>query len=114
MIEAAGVDNGTTIGRIEETMNSVKTAFFLGLLSALLLVLGNALGGRQGMVVALVFAAAMNFFSYWFSDRLVLAMHRAQPVTREQAPQLYEILERLTGRAGIVRRQDGQRLADRR
>jgi len=43
----------------------------------------------------------MNFFSYWFSDRIVLAMHRAQPVTREQAPQLFEILERLTARAGI-------------
>jgi heat shock protein HtpX len=82
-------------------MNAVKTAFFLGLLSALLIVLGNALGGRQGMVVALIFAAGMNFFSYWFSDRLVLAMHRAQPVTRDQAPQLYEILERLTARAGL-------------
>jgi heat shock protein HtpX len=82
-------------------MNSVKTAFFLGLLSALIIVLGNVLGGRQGMVVALIFAAAMNFFSYWFSDRLVLAMHRAQPVTREQAPQLYEILERLTARTGL-------------
>lgn len=53
------------------------------------------------MIVALGVAAAMNFFSYWFSDKLVLAMHRAQPVTREQAPQLYEILERLTGRTGL-------------
>src|SRR6266436_8233489 len=81
-------------------MNAVKTAFFLGLLSALLIVLGSALGGRQGMVVALIVAAGMNFFSYWFSDRLVLAMYRAQPVARDQAPQLFEILERLTARAG--------------
>jgi len=82
-------------------MNTIKTAFFLGLLSALILVVGGALGGRGGVVIALGLAAAMNFFSYWFSDRIVLAMHRAKPVTRQEAPQLYEILERLTSRAGI-------------
>src|SRR2546422_10720728 len=82
-------------------MSALKTAFFLGLLSALIVAIGCALAGRRGMIVALVLAAAMNFFSYWFSDRLVLAMHRAQPVTREQAPQLFEILERLTARAGL-------------
>jgi len=82
-------------------MNALKTAFFLGLLSALIVALGGAFAGRQGLIVALGIAAAMNFFSYWFSDRLVLAMHRAQPVSRDQAPQLFEILERLTGRAGL-------------
>src|SRR6185436_8994651 len=82
-------------------MNTIKTAFFLGLLSALIIVVGGAAGGRQGMLIALVLAAGMNFFSYWFSDKLVLAMHGAQPVSREQAPQLYEILERLTGRNGM-------------
>jgi len=82
-------------------MNALKTAFFLGLLSALIVVIGGAFGGRQGMILALGLAAAMNFFSYWFSDRMVLAMHRAQPLSREQAPRLYEILESLTGRAGI-------------
>jgi heat shock protein HtpX len=82
-------------------MNALKTAFFLGLLSALIVVIGGAFGGRQGMILALGLAAVMNFFSYWFSDRMVLAMHRAQPLTREQAPRLYEILESLTGRAGI-------------
>ena len=82
-------------------MNTIKTAFFLGLLSALILVVGGALGGRGGMVIALGLAAAMNFFSYWFSDRIVLAMHGAKPLTRQEAPQLYEILERLTSRAGI-------------
>jgi heat shock protein HtpX len=82
-------------------MNAVKTAFFLGLLSAVLIFFGGAVAGRQGMIMALGLAAVMNFFSYWFSDRLVLAMSRAQPVTRDQAPQLYEILERLTARTGI-------------
>src|SRR2546425_6319081 len=82
-------------------MNALKTAFFLGLLSALIVALGGAFAGRRGMIVALGFAAVMNFFSYWFSDRLVLAMHRAQPVSREQAPQLFEILDRLTARAGL-------------
>jgi heat shock protein HtpX len=82
-------------------MNAVKTAFFLGLLTALILLIGDAFGGRSGVIIALVLAAAMNFFSYWFSDRLVLAMHRAQPVTREQAPALYAALERLTGRNGL-------------
>jgi heat shock protein HtpX len=82
-------------------MNTIKTAFFLGLLSALILVIGGAFGGRTGLIMALGIAAAMNFFSYWFSDRIVLAMHRAQPVSREQAPQIYEILDRLTGLAGI-------------
>jgi heat shock protein HtpX len=82
-------------------MNTLKTAFFLGLLSALIIVVGGAAGGRQGMVIALLLAAGMNFFSYWFSDKLVLAMHGAQPVSRDQAPQLYEILERLTGRNGM-------------
>jgi heat shock protein HtpX len=82
-------------------MNALKTAFFLGLLSALIVAIGGSLGGQNGMVVALGIAAVMNFFAYWFSDRIVLSMHRAQPVTREQAPQLFEILERLTARAGI-------------
>jgi len=82
-------------------MNALKTAFLLGLLSALIVALGGAFAGRQGLIVALGIAAAMNFFSYWFSDRLVLAMHRAQPVSRDQAPQLFDILERLTARAGI-------------
>jgi len=82
-------------------MNALKTAFFLGLLSALIVGLGGAFAGRQGLIVALGIAAAMNFFSYWFSDRLVLAMHRAQPISRDQAPQLFDILERLTARAGL-------------
>ena len=82
-------------------MNALKTTFFLALLSAVLVVVGGLFGGRNGMVMALGIAAAMNFFSYWFSDKLVLAMYRAQPVTRDQSPQLFEILERLTARTGM-------------
>ena len=82
-------------------MNAMKTAFLLGLLSALIVGVGGLFAGSRGMLVALAIAAGMNFFSYWFSDRMVLAWHRAQPVSREQAPQLYEILERLTARAGM-------------
>jgi heat shock protein HtpX len=82
-------------------MNTIKTAFFLGLLSALILVVGGALGGRGGVIIALGFAAVMNFFSYWFSDRIVLAMHRAKPIARQEAPQLYDTLERLTARSGM-------------
>jgi len=82
-------------------MNTIKTAFLLGVLSALIVAIGQAFGGQRGMILALGVAAAMNFFSYWFSDRIVLAMHRAQPVSREQAPRLFEILERLTARTGL-------------
>ena len=82
-------------------MNSLKTAILLGALTGILLIFGNLLGGQAGMVMALVFAAGMNFFAYWFSDKMVLSMHGAKPVTREQAPALYEIMEGLTARAGI-------------
>lgn len=82
-------------------MNGLKTALLLGALTGALLVFGALLGGQAGMAVALVFAAGLNFFAYWFSDKMVLAMHGAKPVTREQAPELYAILEGLTARAGI-------------
>jgi heat shock protein HtpX len=82
-------------------MNTLKTTFLLALLSAVLIALGGAFGGQRGMIMALGLAAAMNFFSYWFSDRIVLALYRAQPVTRDQSPQLFEILERLTARSGM-------------
>lgn len=82
-------------------MNGLKTAILLGALTGILLIFGNLLGGQTGMVIALVFAAGMNFFAYWFSDKMVLSMHGAKPVTREQAPALYEIMDGLTARAGI-------------
>lgn len=78
-----------------------KTAILLGALTALLVLIGGALGGQQGMIVAFVFALVINFASYWFSDRLVLAMYGAKPVEETAAPGLYRIVRTLATRAGI-------------
>ena len=81
--------------------NTFKTAFLLTLLTLLLMFIGRAFGGQNGMIIALVLAAVMNFVSYFFSDKIALAMYRAQPVTREQLPRAYEVVERLTQKIGI-------------
>lgn len=81
--------------------NAFKTAFLLTVLTLLLMFIGRAFGGQNGMVIALLFAAVMNFVSYFFSDKIALAMYRAQPVTREQLPRAYQIVERLTQRTGL-------------
>lgn len=81
--------------------NAVKTTLLLGLLTGLILAIGRYLGGSQGMVIAFLFAAAMNFGSFWFSDKIVLAMYRAQPVDESQAPQLYQIVRNLTAHNGL-------------
>jgi heat shock protein HtpX len=78
-----------------------KTAMLLAVLTAMLVLIGGAIGGQQGMLVAFVLALAMNFFSYWFSDRIVLAMYRAQPIDEAQYPRLYSLVRRLATRAGI-------------
>jgi heat shock protein HtpX len=80
-------------------MNGMKTALLLGLMSGLLLVIGDALGGSNGLVMAFGLAVVMNFASYWFSDKIVLRMYRAQPVGPEHP--LYRITERLAHRAGL-------------
>src|SRR5437867_2656229 len=82
-------------------MNGLKTAFLLGLLTALILGIGHIIGGQQGMIIAFVIAAVMNFVSYWFSDRIVLAMYRAKPIKRDQAPELYDIVRNLTMKANL-------------
>jgi heat shock protein HtpX len=79
--------------------NGVKTALLLGLLSGLLLALGQLLGGSNGLVMAFVLAAIMNFASYWFSDKIVLRMYRAQEVA--PGHRLYTIVERLTRQAHL-------------
>src|SRR5947207_12441259 len=79
--------------------NGLKTALLLGLMSGLLLIIGEALGGRQGLVTAFFFAAAMNFASYWFSDKIVLSMYSAQEVG--PGHRLYQVVERLARRAGL-------------
>src|SRR5665811_790698 len=81
--------------------NTFKTALLLTAMTLLLMFLGQAFGGERGMMIALVFAVVMNFTSYFFSDKIALAMYRAQPVTREQLPRAYQIVERLTQKIGI-------------
>jgi heat shock protein HtpX len=82
-------------------MNALKTTFLLTVLTLLLVLAGEYLGGTNGAIIAFVIAAATNFFSYFYSDKIALAMYGAQPVTREQLPRAYEVVERLTGRAGL-------------
>src|SRR6266851_4631833 len=81
--------------------NAFKTALLLTGLTLLLLFIGRAFGGERGMLFALIFAAVLNFVSYFFSDKIALAMYRAQPVTREDLPRVYGVVERLTQRVGI-------------
>jgi heat shock protein HtpX len=81
-------------------MNTLKTTFLLTALTLLLVLIGSR-WGEGGAIFAFVIAAGMNFFSYFFSDKLALAMYRAQPVTREQLPRAYEVVERMTGRLGL-------------
>jgi heat shock protein HtpX len=81
--------------------NQVRTTILLAVMTALILWIGQILGGRQGMIIALLLAAGMNFFSYWYSDKIVLKMYRAQEVDASQAPELYEIVRALSRNAGL-------------
>lgn len=82
-------------------MNTLKTGLLLTALTALALWIGNMFGGSVGMVWAFGFAIVMNVGSYWFSDKIVLAMYRAQPITDADSPGLYSIVQRLTQQAGL-------------
>ena len=82
-------------------MNTLKTAFLMALLTVLLVTLGGALGGRGGMGIAFVMAAGMNFFSYWFSDKMVLSMYGAREITETENPRFFGIVRRLALRAGL-------------
>ncbi len=79
----------------------LKTTILLGLLTGLLLYLGKVLGGNAGIVIALIVAGFMNFISYWLSDKIVLSMYGARPISYEEAPTLHEIVYELSRRAGI-------------
>ncbi len=81
--------------------NLLKTAVLMAAITALFMALGSVLGGRQGMAIALVVALGMNFFSYWFSDKLVLKMYRAQEVDETSAPQFYRMVRELSVRAEL-------------
>ena len=82
-------------------MNSLKTTMLMALLMALMVALGGIFAGHTGMTVMLVIALGMNFFSYWFSDRMVLSMYNAQEVDRSSAPELYGLVEKLAGQAEL-------------
>jgi heat shock protein HtpX len=82
-------------------MNTFKTAFLLTALTLVLMLIGGHFGGRNGMILAFIVAAGMNFFSYFYSDKMALSMYRAQPVTREQLPRVYQIVERILPRMAL-------------
>jgi heat shock protein HtpX len=82
-------------------MNTAKTVFLMVLLTGLFIVIGFSLAGEQGMIIAFGIALLMNFFSYWFSDKIVLKMYRAQQVDEAASPTLYRIVHRLAQRAGM-------------
>ena len=82
-------------------MNRLKTVILLAALGGLLVILGGYLGGKNGATIALVIALVMNFGSYWFSDRIVLAMYHAQEVTESEASDLFRLIRELTRNAGL-------------
>src|SRR6476469_7897129 len=81
--------------------NMLKTAVLMAAITALFMAIGSVLGGQQGMMFALIVALGMNFFSYWFSDKLVLKMYNAQEVDASSAPQFYRMVQELSQRAGL-------------
>ena len=82
-------------------MNHFKTFFLMLVLTFLFILVGTAIGGRSGAIYAFVFAGLMNFIMYWFSDKIVLRMYRAQQVTQGEAPELYGIVAELTSKASL-------------
>src|SRR6059058_5713351 len=81
--------------------NTFKTALLLTALTLLLMGIGRYLGGENGMLWALIIAGIMNFVAYFFSDKIALATYRAQPVSREDLPRVYDVVERITQRVGL-------------
>ena len=81
--------------------NQIKTTLLLAVMTGFIMIVGNMLGGRQGMMIALVLAAGMNFFSYWYSDKIVLRMYRASEATPQNAPELHAMVETLVHQAGL-------------
>lgn len=82
-------------------MNAIKTVFLMTLMMALFLFIGYMLGGNSGMTIAFIFSLIMNFGSFWFSDKIVLAMYKAKEVNRETAPKFYDMIEGLAQKANI-------------
>ncbi len=82
-------------------MNTMKTVFLMTAMMVLFILVGSLLGGETGMIIAFIISLAMNFGSYWFSDKIVLKMYKAHEVSREDNPRLFEIVENLSQRAGL-------------
>lgn len=82
-------------------VNQLKTWFLMTLLTCLIVWIGHLFGGQQGMIFAFILAAGMNFFSYWYSDKIVLRMYRAREITPQENPELYEIVRYLASRANL-------------
>ena len=82
-------------------MNTIKTTLLLGALTGLLMLIGGYFGGKNGIVIAFLFAMVMNFGSYWFSDKIVLRMYKAQEISESQAPELYGIVKNLALRGDL-------------
>src|SRR5690606_37630554 len=85
----------------ELEMNNVKVFVLMAALTALLGAIGGAFGGQSGLLLALLFAGGMNLFMYWNSSKMVLRMYKAQVIDRHQAPELFEMVDRLRQRAGL-------------
>ena len=83
------------------SMNNLKTVFLLTLLTLLAIGVGDYFGGQNGMILGFAIAGITNFISYFFSDKIALAMYRAQPVSREELPRIYSVVERLTQKASL-------------
>jgi heat shock protein HtpX len=82
-------------------MNIVKTGLLLGVLTGLLMLIGGYFGGKSGVIIAFIFAMVMNLGSYWFSDKLILRMYKAQEVSESQAPDLYAMVKNLALKASL-------------
>ena len=82
-------------------MNGLKVFLLMGLLTVLLVTIGGAVGGTSGALIFLLISLALNFFSYYFSDKTAISMTRSRPVTEQQAPQFYSIVRELTDKAGL-------------
>jgi len=82
-------------------MNHFRTFLLMLALMVLFILVGSAIGGKSGAVYAFVFAALINFFAYWFSDKIVLRMYRAKEVTQGEAPELYQMVAELTNKASV-------------
>ena len=81
--------------------NQLKTTFLLAALTVLIVLIGRMFGGNQGMMIAFIFAMIMNFGSYWFSDKIVLAMYRAKELSASDAPEIHRMVEELAQRGEL-------------